>query len=63
MVYRNMWRDTGLASWPLIDVCLQVIILCIRCTVAIFRAVLHFHVQHNSPNLYMKHIIAFIWLP
>jgi len=43
---------------PLIDVYMQVIILCIRCTVAIFGAVLRIHVQDNSPNLYMIHVIA-----
>jgi len=45
---------------PLIDVYMQVIILCIRCTVAIFRAVLHIQVQHNSPNLYMIYVIAIV---
>jgi len=48
---------------PLIDVYMQVIILCIRCTVAICRAVLHIHVQPNSPNLYLIHVIALLWVP
>jgi len=42
---------------------MQVIILCIRCTVAIFRAVLRIHVQDNIPNLYMIHVIAIARVP